>query len=431
MDSRVQHQQGIDRRTAHLTNPGSAEDLPNIPPEGDIEMQPAPTNNSKHPEPPETHHQAAAGEHCDDVPMECVATALDPVDDDTHSSDKESRQLVNTLHGHSPVASNSNLAKANLDQNHHREPGQNTQDGITSSPSSPKVKHLHQNAGMPADHEDVANVGYSRLCDTSQPTAQAHFVPNATVQPSLMDCPTQRKDATHRPTHTHSMPQAAKSLKPPAYIANDPTPKQQDHSDNLTLQVGLPAHKSQQISKQTSRSKDEHRGTPNQPPETILDLLAQNAAYQPLDDNAKTHAPSDDVIFVKASHSPIDNILCGSEQSSNLLISNREIITGRPSSIFPMLTAITLPSLQRVISLISQATCAMRLLHFVSSPMHLGMITCFHGHIRELVLCAIGNGWTWADQTATVQGRRSERWRGLRCFCQLPERECLSARASL
>ena len=30
----------------------------------------------------------------------------------------------------------------------------------------------------------------------------------------------------------------------------------------------------------------------------------------------------------------------------------------------------------------------------------------FHGHIRELVLCAIGNGWTWTDQTATVQGRR-------------------------
>ena len=30
----------------------------------------------------------------------------------------------------------------------------------------------------------------------------------------------------------------------------------------------------------------------------------------------------------------------------------------------------------------------------------------FHGHIRELVLCAIGNGWTWADQTATVQQRR-------------------------
>ena len=30
----------------------------------------------------------------------------------------------------------------------------------------------------------------------------------------------------------------------------------------------------------------------------------------------------------------------------------------------------------------------------------------FFGHIRELVLCAIGNGWTWADQSASVQGRR-------------------------
>lgn len=30
----------------------------------------------------------------------------------------------------------------------------------------------------------------------------------------------------------------------------------------------------------------------------------------------------------------------------------------------------------------------------------------FYGHIRELISCAIGNGWTWTDQAATVQGRR-------------------------
>jgi len=30
----------------------------------------------------------------------------------------------------------------------------------------------------------------------------------------------------------------------------------------------------------------------------------------------------------------------------------------------------------------------------------------FHGHIRELILFAIGNGWTWTDQSATVQHRR-------------------------
>ena len=30
----------------------------------------------------------------------------------------------------------------------------------------------------------------------------------------------------------------------------------------------------------------------------------------------------------------------------------------------------------------------------------------FKGHIRELVLSAIGNGWTWTDQNTTVQRRR-------------------------
>ena len=69
---------------------------PNTPPEGDIEMQPAPTNNNKHPEPPVMHLQASTGEHSEDVPMECVATALDPVDDDTHSSDKELQQHDDT-----------------------------------------------------------------------------------------------------------------------------------------------------------------------------------------------------------------------------------------------------------------------------------------------------------------------------------------------
>ena len=60
------------------------------------------------------------------------------------------------------------------------------------------------------------------------------------------------------------MPQATGPLNPPACIANDSTPKQQEHSDNLTLKVGLPTQKSRQTSKQTSRSKDEHRSVPNQ-----------------------------------------------------------------------------------------------------------------------------------------------------------------------
>ena len=249
-----------------------------MPPEGDAEMQPAPTNDSKHPEPPdthpETHLQSGTGEHCEDVPMECVATALDPVDDNTHSSDKDSQQDNDTTHGRNPLAADNNLAMANLGQNQSSEPGQHAHDGLTNNPSSPKAKHLHHNANTPTDHNDVANVGYPRLCDTSQSTAQAHFVPKTTVQPLLLDCPTQRNDVIHRPTHTHSMPQATGPLNPPACIVNDSTSKQQDHSDNLALKVGSPTQKSRQTSRQTSRSKDEHRRVPNQPPETVLCRLS-------------------------------------------------------------------------------------------------------------------------------------------------------------
>ena len=71
-------------------------------PEGDVEMQPVQTNDSKHPKPPETHLQSDTGENCEDVPMECVATVLDPVDDNTHNSDKDSQHDNDTTHGRSP-----------------------------------------------------------------------------------------------------------------------------------------------------------------------------------------------------------------------------------------------------------------------------------------------------------------------------------------
>ena len=40
------------------------------------------------------------------------------------------------------LASNNNLAMANLDQNHPREPGQRTQDGITNQPQFPQGETL-------------------------------------------------------------------------------------------------------------------------------------------------------------------------------------------------------------------------------------------------------------------------------------------------
>ena len=305
--------------------PRQSRGSPNIHPEGDVEMQPAQTNDSKHLKPPETHLQSDTGEHCEDVPMECVATALDPVDNNTHSSDKDSQEDNDTTHGRNPLAADNNLAMANLGQNQSSEPGQHAHDGLTNNPSSPKAKHLHHNANTPTDHNDVANVGYPRLCDTSQSTAQTNLVPKATVQPLQLDCPTQRNDSLHSPTHTHATPQDTRLANLPTCIADDSTPKQQDHSGNFSLKAGLPTPKSRQTSRQTNRSHDEHRNGPNQPLETVLDLLTHNAAYQQLDSNANELAHGDEVIFVKASHSPIDNILCGSEQSSSFLISNREI----------------------------------------------------------------------------------------------------------
>ena len=81
--------------------------------------------------------------------MECVATALDPVDDNTHSSDKDSQQDNDTTHGHNPLAADNNLAMANLGQNQSSEPGLHAHDGLTNNPSPPEAKHLHHNANMP------------------------------------------------------------------------------------------------------------------------------------------------------------------------------------------------------------------------------------------------------------------------------------------
>ena len=134
-------------------------------------------------------------------------------------------------------------------------------------------------------------------------------------------------------------------------------------------------------------------------------LLTNNTAYQQKDDNANEPTANDDVIFVKATHNPIDNILCSSEQSRNSLISSKEIIVGWPNSFahadFDYFAKLATCYLIQFPSYMCYAVTALRVL--THAPWSDNM---FHGHIRELVLCAIGNGWTWTDQTATVQGRR-------------------------
>ena len=78
---------------------------------------------------------------------------------------------------------------------------------LQAAPAAPNAEHVHHNANTLTDHKDVANVGYPRLCDTPQSTAPANLAPEATVEPLQLDRPTQRHDATQRPTRTHLIPQ--------------------------------------------------------------------------------------------------------------------------------------------------------------------------------------------------------------------------------
>ena len=215
-------------------------------------------------------------------------------------------------------------------------------------------------------------------------------------------------NAPQQPTHSPTIPYDANPTDSADNTAKESTAKQstlKDHFDSLSPQSGPPAQKCRQSSRQTSRITCGPKASVGQSSETVIDLLTHNTAYQQMDNNANEPTANDDVIFVKAALNPIDNILCSSEQSRNCLISSKEIIAGWPNSFahadsdyFAKLATCYLIQFP---SYMCYAVTALRVL--THAPWSDNM---FHGHIRELVLCAIGNGWTWTDQTTTVQGRR-------------------------
>ena len=101
----------------------------------------------------------------------------------------------------------------------------------------------------------------------------------------------------------------------------------------------------------------------------------------------------------------IDNILCQHELSRDLLQSCREIILGWPGSCahadIEFFSKLATCYMIQFPSFMCYAVTALRVL--AHAPWTDSM---FKGHIRELVLSAIGNGWTWTDQNTTVQRRR-------------------------
>ena len=142
---------------------------------------------------------------------------------------------------------------------------------------------------------------------------------------------------------------------------------------------------------------------------TIKDLLNRNKAGCPIDENDHANETDDEVCFIStknaASVRSIDGILLSSDLSGNLVKICSEIIAGWPCS-FANADGEHMAKLAACYSInfsshMCYAITALRIL--THAPWNDDM---FCGHIRELILCAIGNGWTWKDQTAAVQGRR-------------------------
>ena len=288
--------------------PRQARGIPSTHPESDVEMVPAQTDDTKHPKRQETHNQPATREHCEDVPMECVATVLDPEDDNTHDPARDSQHNNDNTDGHSTPIADSNLATANPLHNQSLQPEHHTRDGHARSPITPNAVHLHHKANGLTDHQEVANVGYPRLSNTLHSIAPANLTPFATVEPLQPDQPDKGNDAPQRPTRTCAIPQDANPIGLADSIAGDSTSKYitpKDHSCSISKTASLPAQKCRQSNRQTSRSNNGLKNGSGQPTETVLDLLAHNTAYQQLDNKANEPTASDDVIFVKATHNPI------------------------------------------------------------------------------------------------------------------------------
>ena len=251
-------------------------------------------------------------------------------------------------------------------------------------------------------------LGYPRLAQdhqTDSPDASNNA--DSAGSPRLIS-PLPATNSTPLPTPTPVVGDNIHSSIPTNHITNGTqtidvtTTNQQDDRSHQTS----PTEKK---GRQPTRTTNVPTANADQVSGSIKDYLAKNTAFRPIANDDTEHCGDDDVLLVKATsntnpHS-IDGILLRNEQSGNLVNLCKEIMSGWPNSFahadsdyFAKLATCYLIQFP---SYMCYAVTALRVLtHALWSD------NMFYGHIRELVLCAIGNGWTWTDQTAAVQGRR-------------------------
>ena len=390
------------------SRPRQTRSAPNMPLDSDTEMAPVQVIDTGNPKQGEQHHHQAACEQSEDVHMECEATAIDSDGNTPHETTRAPQPNNDNGHDHNTSAANVDLTKNSPLQHNNSPPKQDVRNNHLSSTNTVTGGQSQLTVGTFENHNEVANVGSPRLVNAHQSKYPDTSAVAANAGSPRLDKAFSENNPANQPIPTSTKSNAANSPTSANTSTNVPlaaklTPK--DNPSSHLVQSSPPGKKY----RQPGRSNNALKASTHQVSGTIKEFLARNTAYQQLENGNSQLTADDDVLFIGATVNPsqhsIDNILCKSDQSRNLLNLCKEIIAGWPNSFAhadsDFFAKLATCYLIQFPSYMCYAVSALRVL--THAPWSDNM---FHGHIRELVLCAIGNGWTWSDQTATVQGRR-------------------------
>ena len=390
------------------SRPRQTKSAPHVSPESDIEMAPAQEIDTGNPKQDEKHHHPAAGVQSEDVHMECKATAIDSDANSPHETTRASQQTTGNVHDQNTSPVNVNLDKDTSFQHTIPPLKQDARDNHLRGTNAVTIGQLQPTVETLENHNDVTNVGHPRLVNAHQADSPNPSAIAANAGSPRLDKVVSEKNPAKPPIPTSTMSNTTDSPTPANTTTNVPLPTElvpEDHHCGHLAQSSPPEKKY----RQPGRSNNTPKASTHQASGTIKEFLTRNTAYRQIDNGSNQLTADDDVLFIGAtvnpSHHSVDNILCKSEQSRNLLNVCKEIIAGWPNSFAhadsDYFSKLATCYLIQFPSYMCYAVSALRVL--THAPWNDNM---FHGHIRELVLCAIGNGWTWKDQTATVQGRR-------------------------
>lgn len=371
------------------------------------DMTPTHVNNPKEIEGKQKNHSQDIHECSEDAHMKCNIRERDSQANSTHATMHFS-QKTDDASQTMPVA-NYILDKCVLVQRDNVQPCPNNikadpKDLLSSNNDCPQSHNLTHNP-----HSDGATMGYPRLAPDHHTEHLNDTKDNAdnAGYPRLIS-PLSASTATPLPIPTLAISNGTHSTAPADSLTNvtktGHATISDQHDDPLR-----PTDPTEKKGCQSTRITNAPTANDDQTSVSIKDYLVRNAAFRPMDNDDTAHTEDDDVLFVKDTSSTkapsIDDILLRSDRSGNLVSVCKEIISGWPNS-FAHANSDYLAKLAACYSIdfpsyMCYAVTALRVL--THAPWKDNM---FYGHIRELVLCAIGNGWTWADQTASVQGRR-------------------------